>query len=99
MPLFRFKRPVGAIHESPAAPCCHCEAHRAVAIRIPCGAKHRPFPSGEREENGLPRRLSAPRNDVVIFTRSFCFTLRSSNRSGRFLNRPYNKEHPRRRRG
>ena len=43
----------------------HVIARRAkpdVAIRIPCGAKHRPFPCGGRKENGLPRRF-APRND------------------------------------
>ena len=44
----------------------HVIARRAkpdVAIRVPCGAKHRPSPRGGRKENGLPRRLSAPRND------------------------------------
>ena len=36
-----------------------------AAIRILCGAKHRPVPPGP-EENGLPRRF-APRNDVEIW--------------------------------
>ena len=41
----------------------HCEEpHGDVAIRVPCGALHRPPPSGGRKENGLPRRF-APRND------------------------------------
>ena len=41
-------------------------AHTGVAIRNPCGALHRPVPLGP-EKNGLPRRLAAPRNDVVIW--------------------------------
>jgi hypothetical protein len=26
---------------------CHCEEQSDVAIRIPCGAKHRPSPMGD----------------------------------------------------
>ena len=29
---------------------CHCEPQRGVAIRIPCGAKHRPAPPGPERE-------------------------------------------------
>ena len=78
---------VGAIQESPADAAAIARedqqdqpppttviarAVRPVAIRIPCGAKHRPPPNGGRKENGLPRRF-APRNDVLIGGWSFCF--------------------------
>ena len=66
-----------------------------MAIRIPCGAKHRPSPGGEREENGLPRRLSAPRNDVVIFTWSLCCWPVIVEQERAILESPLQYDHPR----
>ena len=38
---------------------CHCEPQSGVAIRIPCGAKHRPSPEGtERERIATALRAS-----------------------------------------
>ena len=36
--------------DQPPVYLCHCEERSDVAIRIPCGAKHRPTPSGSERE-------------------------------------------------
>ena len=60
-----------------------------MAIRILSGAKHRPSPRGGRKENGLPRRLSAPRNDVVNLAGPSDLGGWSSHMAGGSMPRPY----------
>ena len=64
-----------------------------MAIRVPCGAKHRPSPGGGRKENGLPHRLWLLAMTVVGEGWSYYFDMVFTEGNGRFLNRPYAWSH------
>ena len=56
----------GKHRQPPHRPPPSLRGRQAVAIRNPCGATRRPVPEGP-ERCGLPRSLTRPRNDVVIW--------------------------------